>query len=77
LRAAYKLEEIVSASLSGTHNVNWKTWCVAKQFGVVSRDSVYERKSARFLSERYLKTPLVRESLRELFHDKYDLENTG
>jgi len=77
LRDDYDLEEIVSASLSGTHNVNWKTWCVAKKFGVVSRDSVYERKSARFLYERYLRTPLVRESLRELFHDKYDLENTG
>ena len=72
----YNLSEIVSASLSGTHNVNWKTWCVAKKFGIVSRDSVYERKSARFLYERYIKTPLVKESLRELFHDKYDLENT-
>ena len=72
----YDLSEIVSASLSGTHNVNWKTWCVAKKFGIVSRDSIYERKSARFLYERYIKTPLVTESLRELFHDKYDLIST-
>jgi len=42
----------------------------------VRRGAVYEKKSARFLYERYLKTPLVKEALRELFHDKYDLKNT-
>lgn len=76
LRDEYNLSEIISTALSGTHNINWKTWCVAKKFGIVSRDSVYEQKSARFLHERYIKTPLVIESMRELFHDKYDLENT-
>ena len=72
----YDLATIVSASLTGTHNVNWKTWCVAKKFGIVGREAVYERKSARFLYERYSKTPLVKEALRELYHDKYDLEKT-
>jgi len=72
----YDLNSMVSASLVGTHNVNWKTWCVAKKFGVVRRGAVYEKKSARFLYERYSKTPLVIEALRELFHDKYDLLNT-
>jgi ATP-dependent Lhr-like helicase len=71
----YDLHSIVSASLTGTHNVNWKTWCVAKKFGIVGRGAIYERKSARFLYERYSGTPLVREALRELFHDKYDLKN--
>ncbi len=77
LRDEYDLYVIVTASLTGTHNVNWKTWCVAKKFGVVGRGAIYERKSARFLYERYSKTPLVKEALRELFHDKYDLKNTG
>ena len=72
----YDLYSIVTASLSGTHNVNWRTWCVAKKFGIVGRGSIYERKSARFLYERYSKTPLVHEALRELFHDKYDLKNS-
>ena len=72
----YNLSTIVTASLTGTHNVNWRTWCVAKKFGIVGRGAVYERKSARFLYERYSKTSLVKEALRELFHDKYDLENT-
>jgi len=72
----YDLSTIVTASLTGTHNVNWRTWCVAKKFGIVGRGAIYERKSARFLYERYSKTPLVQEALRELFHDKYDLDGT-
>jgi ATP-dependent helicase Lhr and Lhr-like helicase len=72
----YELHSIVTASLTGTHNVNWRTWCVAKKFGIVGRGSIYERKSARFIYERYSKTPLVKEALRELFHDKYDLKST-
>ena len=76
LKDDYDLYSIISASLTGTHNVNWRTWCVAKKFGVVGRGAIYERKSARFLYERYSKTALVREALRELFHDKYDLKNS-
>jgi len=75
LKDDYDLHSVVSASLTGTHNVNWRTWCVAKKFGIVGRGAIYEKKSARFLYERYSKTPLVREALRELFHDKYDLKN--
>ncbi|RMW37769.1 MAG: DEAD/DEAH box helicase [Nitrosopumilus sp.] len=76
LKDDYDLFSMVTASLAGTHNVNWRTWCVAKKFGIVGRGAVYERKSARFLYERYAKTALVQEALRELFHDKYDLKNT-
>src|SRR3970040_582959 len=76
LRDKYDLSVIVTASLTGTHNVNWRTWCVAKKFGVVGRGAIYERKSARFLYERYSKSPLVKKALRELFHDKYDIKNT-
>ncbi len=72
----YDLYSVVGASLTGTHNVNWRTWCVAKKFGIVGRGAIYERKSARFLYERYSKTVLVDEALRELFHDKYDLDGT-
>ncbi|MEM3065024.1 MAG: DEAD/DEAH box helicase [Candidatus Nitrosotenuis sp.] len=73
----YDLNQLVTASLGGTHNVSWRTWNVAKKFGVVGRGAVYEKKSARFLFERYSGTPLVREAMRELFHDKYDLENSA
>ncbi len=76
LKDDYDLYTMVTASLRGTHNINWRTWCVAKKFGIVRRGAIYEKKSARFLYERYSKTPLVKEALRELFHDKYDLPNT-
>jgi ATP-dependent Lhr-like helicase len=76
IKEEYNLYSIITTSLAGTYNVNWKTWCVAKKFGVVGRGSIYEKKSARFLYERYFKTPLVKEALRELFHDKYDIQNT-
>lgn len=68
------LAGMVGSSLAGTHNVNWRVWCVAKRFGVLGRDAVYESRSARFLYERHAGTPIVREALRELFHDKYDLD---
>ncbi len=74
LKDDYDLQSMVSASLTGTHNVNWRTWCVAKKFGVVGRGAIYDKKLARFLYERYSKTALVHEALRELFHDKYDLK---
>ena len=47
-----------------------------KKFGIVGRGAIYDKKSARFLYERYSKTPLVHETFRELFHDKYDLKNS-
>ncbi|MDD9809737.1 MAG: DEAD/DEAH box helicase [Thaumarchaeota archaeon] len=64
---------IVQASLAGTHNVNWRSWCVAKRFGIVERGAVYDRRDARVIYERHLSTPLAREAMRELYHDKYDL----
>ncbi len=76
LTEKFNLYDIISVSLTGTHNVNWRTWCVAKKFGIVSRGSIYDRKSGHFLYERYQNTPVVRESLRELFHDKFDLTGT-
>lgn len=77
LSDTYDLADAVSASLAGTHNVNWRVWCVCKRFGIVGRRAVYERRAARFLHERYAGTPIVAEALRELFHDKYDLEGAG
>ena len=67
---------VFSFGTASKFNLERKTWCVSKKFGVVGRQAIYERKSARFLYERYSKTPIVKEALRELFHDKYDLEKT-
>jgi len=76
LKDVYDLEPVIIAALGGTHNINWKVWMVAKRFGMVSREAVYDRKVARMIYERYSKTPLSAESIRELVHDKYDMEQT-
>lgn len=77
LRDEYDMSNVMAASVADTHNANWRTWCVAKRFGVVGRRAVYDRRQARFLYRRYLGTPLVTEALRELYHDKYDLSGAA
>jgi ATP-dependent Lhr-like helicase len=76
LSDVYDLEPVIIAALTGTHNINWKVWTVAKRFGMVSREAVYDKKVARMIYDRYSKTPVSAESIRELVHDKYDMRQT-
>lgn len=71
-----EIATLVQSSLAGGHNVNWHTWCVAKQFGMMDKTAVYDQRDARIIYSRYLGTPITREAIRELYHDKYDLEGT-
>ncbi|MFI5421983.1 MAG: Lhr helicase, partial [Nitrososphaerales archaeon] len=73
LKESIDLQNILTASIVGTHPLNWKTWYVAKKFGVIDKGSQYDRRAARLIQERYKGTPLYNEILRELFHEKYDL----
>jgi ATP-dependent Lhr-like helicase len=72
----FDLEAVLVASMTGTHNVNWKVWTVSKRFGVVSKEAIYDKRVARLIYDRYSKTPISKESLRELIHDKYDINRT-
>lgn len=74
LNDVYDLEPVIIASLAGTHQINWKVWMVAKRFGMIAREAVYDRKVARMIYDRYAKTPVSAESIRELVHDRYDIE---
>ena len=69
----YDLEVVIIASLRNTHNVNWRTWHVAKRFGLIDRKAVYDKKAARLIYERYSKTAISKEVIRELMHDKFDI----
>ena len=69
----YDFESVIIASLTGTHNINWRVWMVAKRFGMISREALYDKKIARMIYDRYAKTPISKESIRELIHDKYDV----
>src|ERR671925_886634 len=72
----YDLEPVIIAALTGTHNINWKVWMVAKRFGMISKEAVYDKKVARMIYDRYSKTPVSAESIRELIHDKHDIAQT-
>ena len=76
LTSKFDIHEIMSTALKNTNDMIWKTWCVAKQFGIVERGAVYEFRQARYIFERYVDTPLVEEAKRELYHDRFDLLNT-
>jgi ATP-dependent Lhr-like helicase len=73
----YDVANILSVSVVGTHPLNWKTWCIAKKFGVVVKKAQYDKRAARLIQDRYRKTALYREVLRELFIEKYDIKRTN
>ena len=73
---SFDFDSVIIASFAGTHVMNWKVWAVAKRFGVVPKDALYDKRVARLLYDRYSKTPLSKESIRELMHDKYDVRGT-
>ena len=76
LKEKCDLEAIIIVSFTGTHNINWKVWMVAKRFGMINREAIYDKKVARIIYDRYAKTPISRESIREIIHDKYDIGQT-
>ena len=73
----FDVESVLIASFLGTYNINWKVWGIAKRFGLVAKDAVYDKKIARLLYDKYHKTSISKESIRELIHDKYDIQNTS
>lgn len=72
----YDVETILITSLTNTYNLNWRVWTVSKKFGLIDKNAVYDKRMARFIYDRYSKTPISKESLRELIHDKFDVKST-
>ena len=72
----YDVETILITSLTNTYNLNWRVWTVSKRFGLVDKNAIYDKRMARFIYDRYSKTPISKESLRELIHDKFDVPST-
>jgi ATP-dependent Lhr-like helicase len=72
----YDVEAILITSLTSTYNLNWRVWTVSKKFGLVEKNAIYDKRLARFIYDKYYKTPISKESIRELIHDKYDIEAT-
>jgi ATP-dependent Lhr-like helicase len=76
LTGKFDIYNIMTTALKNTNDMNWKTWCVAKQFSVVERGATFTAKAANFIYRKFEDGPIVKEALRELFHNKFDLPNT-
>ncbi len=76
LSGSFDVDSILIASFGNTYHLNWKVWMVAKRFGMISKEALYDKKIARMIYDKYSKTPISEESIRELIHDKYDPSQT-
>ena len=76
LEGSFDVDSILIASFGNTYHLNWKVWMVAKRFGMISKEALYDKKIARMIYDKYSKTPISAESIRELIHDKYDTSVT-
>ena len=72
----FDIYNIMTTAIKNTNDMNWKTWCVAKQFSVVERGATFTAKAANIIYKQFEDRPIVKEALRELFHNKFDLPNT-
>lgn len=76
LKDEFDLYSILLTAIYGTHNLNWKVWNISKKLGLISHDAIYDKKIAKLLYDRYSKSCIGKESIKEVLHDKFDIAGT-
>ncbi len=71
------MEPLLSKSLKRTSLFKWKFVCVAKRFGVISKDASYTSTGLGKIIESYEDSPIYAETLKEIFKENLDLKGAA
>lgn len=74
LKEAKNLDEVLRASLERSTTFKWRFLQVARRFGIVSRNAQFDKLNINKIVSVYAGTPVYEETMRELFHEKMDVE---
>lgn len=70
------IEEILVKELERSSLFKWKFLHVAKRFGIISRKAKYDKINMNKIVSQYSDSPVYRETLREIFLEKMDINTT-
>jgi len=68
------IEPLIEITLRNSMLLKWKIVHIARKFGVLERNVDYDRLNLSKLIDIYRDTPIYREAVREILHDKLDVQ---
>ncbi len=70
------IEELIKRAVKGTKLMQWRIVHCARKFGYLSKSADTSKINVQRLVERLEGTPIFEEALREILHERLDLERT-